>query len=386
MPRILHLADLHLGWSPRFLKTLEMERREERNRLLERAVDFALSSEGAIGLVLIAGDLFEDHRPEAALVASVLYQLRRLEAAGVRVVTVPGNHDEISYHDSVYRQRAAEWPGVLVQNPHPARVATLDVGGTPCHIYSLAYTGGLTRATTPLTEFPPAQGPGRHIAVFHGALDWNPGERSLPLSGAGLAQAGYDYIALGHLHRHHAWALPGGRLLSEILPRGVAVYPGMVEGKGFSDPGEGFFTVADLGEKISLRRVPAGVRPVRSERIDAGAFATADELAEALASRGEGQGIQELRLTGSPSFPLPLVALAEKAGPRFYHLEILDETEFLSPEALARLAGEPTIRGQFVRRLQQALEAAPDERQRRLLDRALRLGLAALSPEGRRGA
>ncbi|WP_324667949.1 hypothetical protein [Geochorda subterranea] len=49
--------------------------------------------------------------------ASALEQFRRLEAAGVRVVTVPGNHDEITCADSVYRERASEWPGLLVQSP-----------------------------------------------------------------------------------------------------------------------------------------------------------------------------------------------------------------------------------------------------------------------------
>lgn len=385
MPRTLHLADLHLGWSPRFLGVLEADRRAERNRLLEKAVDLVLSPGSGIGLVIIAGDLFEDHRPEGSLVTFVLSQLRRLEGAGVRMVTVPGNHDEISYPDSVYRQKSSEWPGVLVQNPNPALAATLDIEGTRYHIYSLAYTGGLTRASAPLADFPSATGPGKHIAVFHGSLDWNAGERSLPLSGAGLARAGYDYIALGHIHRHGVRALSGGQPLSETLPRGAAVYPGMVEGKGFGDPGEGFFTVVDLGETASLQRVPAGVRPVRSEAVDAGAFGSLDELAEVLSSRGVGQSIQRFRLNGSPSFPVDNTALSQKVGSRFYHLEILDETEFLSPETIVRLVNEPTIRGQFVRRLRRALHAEAEESRRKMLERALRLGLAALGAE-RRGS
>ncbi len=57
-------------------------------------------------MVIIAGDLFETHKPEPALVEEVVAQLERLERAGVAVVTVPGNHDEITYADSVYRVHA----------------------------------------------------------------------------------------------------------------------------------------------------------------------------------------------------------------------------------------------------------------------------------------
>src|SRR5690554_6906956 len=97
---MLHLADLHLGWNPPW-EDIASRRREERDRRLFSAVSWALKHQ--IDLVVIAGDLFETHRPDESLVASVRNDLKRLVDAGVSVVTVPGNHDEISYHDSVYR-------------------------------------------------------------------------------------------------------------------------------------------------------------------------------------------------------------------------------------------------------------------------------------------
>src|SRR5690606_18200460 len=109
----------------------------------------------------------------------VISDLKRLIDNGIAVVTVPGNHDEITYADSVYRIHAERWPGVLVQNPMPAHVATLDVHGTPVYVYGLAYTGGLTRARPPISEFPRLDAHGVHVAVFHGSLDWDAGDRSL---------------------------------------------------------------------------------------------------------------------------------------------------------------------------------------------------------------
>lgn len=372
--RILHLADLHLGYEPRFLGPRAQAFQAERDRVLERAVDFALQPESGVQLVVIAGDLFETHRPPARLVEHVLAQLRRLVAAGIPVVTVPGNHDEITYHDSVYLERRQEWPGVLVTNPLPEHVATLEVAGVPVHLYSLAYRGGVTPTRPPLDRFPRVEGQGVHLAVFHGTLDslgLPPDEtgRSLPLRADALARAEYDYIALGHIHARH-----------EIrVGRSLAVYPGPVEGKGFDDPGAGVWQLVDLtpGGQVRLETVPAGQRPIETLALDVTGLEGPENLEAVLRARANPEAILRVRLTGALGFPVDPEALVERLRDRFYHLEIVDETMSLSPALLAAWAQEPTVRGELVRRLQARWEAA-DEAERPVIALALRYGLAAL--------
>ena len=198
--------------------------------------------------MIIAGDLFETHRPGPELVETVLRELRRLEQANIPVLTVPGNHDEITYHDSVYRQRRNDWPGFLVTNPLPEKVTSLHLEDTPFHFYALAYTGGLTKATELLREFPPAADSGVHVGVFHASLDWEAGERSMPVSSQGLAAAGYDYVALGHIHRYQ----------EKTVKQTLMLYPGAVEGKTFADPGPAYRV--ELGRASGGRTAPAAVR------------------------------------------------------------------------------------------------------------------------------
>ncbi|MHB1127008.1 MAG: metallophosphoesterase family protein [Bacillota bacterium] len=367
--RFLHLADLHLGWSPAFLADREAERRRERDGLLARAVDYALNRANKIGLVLIAGDLFESHRPETALVQMSVHELGRLAAGGIQLVILPGNHDEITYHNSVYQEQAERWPGILVRNPRPALVAELEVQGEKCYIYSLAYTGGLTPTTTPLADFPRLDTAGWHIGMFHGSLDWNAGDRSLPLSSDGLAQAGYHYVALGHLHNHRVVQLPAG----------PAVYAGAVEAKGFNDPGEGFFTVVTLSrDGAVLEKVGAGTRRAVVRTLDAGLYAKPAELEEHICSLTDPQAMVRLLLTGVAGFPLEVSGLQERCSRYFYYLEIEDQTTSINPGLLAAWAQEPTIRGLFVRRLQSGLEQAGSERERQVITRALLNGLASL--------
>lgn len=374
--RCLHLADLHLGWAPRDWGGREAERQQERDGLLKKAVDLALDPAARIQLVLIAGDLFETHRPPVDLVVGVLTELERLVRAGVQVVTVPGNHDEITYHDSVYRQYGREWPGLLVTNPQPERVGVLTLNGTPCYLYSLAYTGGITGGTEFLRNFPRGTEDGWHVAVFHGSLDWLAGERSLPLSAQGLADAGYDYVALGHIHQHQV----------KTVGNTVIVYPGMVEGKNLSDPGTGFFTVVEFGaDGPRVERIPVPVRPYRQVTLDVTGM-DADRLRAELKKRADPAAVVDFRLTGVLSFLPDWTRLTEQLKSQYYYCEVRDETAFLDPAVLQQWAEEPTLRGAFLQRMLKRMAAAATSEEQRRNYLAMMKGIAALQGGKARGA
>lgn len=390
--RCLHLADPHLGWEPADLGGKEAERARERDGLLRKAVDFALDPRNRIGLVVIAGDLFDTHRPAAKQVEETLKQLGRLTGAGVALVTTPGNHDEISYTDSVYRTHGDRWPGWLARDPMPAKLATLDVGGTPVHVYSLAYTGGLTRTRPPIREFPHSGEPGVHLAVFHGSLGWDGGDRSLPLEAEALGAAGYDYVALGHFHRFSC----------QQFGRATVVYPGPVEGRSFSDPGTGQFVVAEIAPgQVKVQQVPAaGVRRYVTVEVDVTSLPDAEaldravlEVAGRVAAAGRAGGaaggvdtaateaLVRLELQGTAPFGIDREALAERHRNHFYHLDVAGETSVLAQGEIDQWAIEPTLRGEFIRRVRRRLEeslSAGDEDGAAVARRALIHGLVAL--------
>lgn len=368
MIRILHLADLHLGYLPPW-EDMSEARRQERDARLSAAVDWALAH--GVHLVLIAGDLFETHRPPAPLVDSVIRDLGRLVRSGVHVVTLPGNHDEISYHDSVYRKEEARWPGTLITNPNMARSVTLTCRGHDVHIYSLAYTSGLTRAEKPLAEFPQPEGEGFHIAMLHGSLDWDRGERSLPIDGQALEAAGYHYVALGHIHRY---AVRGRER--------PIVYAGMIEGKDFDDPGTGEYVVVTLEEGgASIAREAAGARRLVTVELDAGAYDGWDELVEAARASIPDGAAARVVLKGAPVFAVRAERLKAALAGGAYYVDVVDETDGIADELIRSLAAEPTVRGAFVQRMLRRLEAA-EPGQEKLIRKSLMRGLEALGWEG----
>lgn len=366
MLRFLHLADLHLGWEPAYLDTKRaLARRERRDGLLTRAVDFALSER--VDLVVIAGDLFETHRPDSKLIQHVLAQLRRLSAAGIELVTTPGNHDEITYADSVYHQARGEWPGRLVLNPTAEHVCTFELKDERIFVYSLAYTGGVTPVERPLRDFPKLSEDGFHLAVFHGTLGGGD-ERSLPLDRTELAAAAYDYVALGHIHQPS----------TSTLGQTPVVYSGCQEGKGFDDPGVPYWTVVEISDgRATVNQVPLEIQRIHVEEVDLTACESVDEIEQRIEALSDADSLVRVRLTGSLHFPLVAEELQARFAHGFHHLEIRDESDTIAPELLDDWAAERTIRGAFVRRMRDELENAALAEDRRRIVRALRYGIQA---------
>jgi len=367
--RLLHLADLHLGWRPSgWPEERAGERRRRRDAVLERAVDVALAE--GVQLVVLAGDLFDTFDPEEACVDSALTQLRRLEDGGALPVTVPGSHDEITYGNSVYRRRRDRWPGLLVTEPWPAHVATLDIGGETVHLYGMAYTGGVSVANLPVRDFPRLEQPGVHVAAFHGALGAAAGgTRSLVLDEEGLAAARYDYVAMGSLHDP----------LQHRFPAGPAVYPGSPEAMGFGDGGCAELTLAEgSGDGMEVRSVALTVQRVDDARLD---LTPVDDIAEVdafLDEFADPDAVQRVRLTGVLWLPdLDASALEDRHRKDFFHLEVRDEVAGLAPELLRRWSREASVRGAFVARMLERREAAGEGGGERLAA-ALRWGIAAL--------
>lgn len=393
MVRLLHLADVHLGWQPRFVTDPAVAQRyvSARHAAFDAALNLAGDRSRQVDVVVIAGDLFDDHRPAAALVEHVIAGLARLVAQGVHVISVPGNHDEITYGDSVYRSYASRWPGVLVSGPAMTHVVSLRCRDDDLHVYGMAYTGGITQVKSPLRDFPRSELDGVHLAVLHGTVTaagttgWLASERSLPLDATALAAAGYDYVALGHLHKPGPAAPPR---------RDGIAYAGMMASRGFDDPGCGSVPIVAVGThgRVSTERVPVDVPP--TERITVRLDGVVDGEAALAHVARHVQGLKpgvfvEICLTGGTSVPVDGEAMAAAATatgiPAFVALR--DETSLLSANQVRQWAGESTLRGFYVRRFvaeepdgDGSMPGGPEaeDEAATINRRALRYGLAAL--------
>jgi len=366
--RILHFADCHLGYVPRWLGERAEERAQDFFKTFSRIVDLACEPANAIGLVVIAGDLFEVHDPDERTVAAARRQFERLADRHLPVVLVPGNHDGVGYAASVYKRE--KFPGVtLVKCPQVGKVLQLTVRGETVHVYSVAHD--LSLDVDPLETLRRTDEPGIHVAVLHasieGSPEWDLKEKDLPISREAIAQSGMHYVALGHYHKY-AQVEAGGVL---------AVYPGSMEGRGFGECGPRVVVIAEVGESgVRVERRECQTRELREITFDLGDRAAGSdaEIAERLLAQRDENLLVRVRLTGPAEFVPDVEAIRARLEGAFFYVEVADETRLVDGALVKSLRDEKTIRGLFVQKMLERVEAS-EGAERETAERALKVGL-----------
>lgn len=221
--KIVHLSDTHLGL--RELHHTDAEGHNVRERdvyaVFAAAIDKAIELKPAA--VIHSGDLFHGHHPAAAALGEALDQIERLRAAGIGFVALAGNH-------STPRGRAIAHPFSLLGRfgvdaihgqPRQLRFGELGITAIP-HSHDHEEMASWIAAADPDPEAR------FNVLVAHVGLAGlsrvgagEPGASELP--GEILESvAGFDYIALGHLHQFDR-------------PRVNAIYAGSPERLSWAD-------------------------------------------------------------------------------------------------------------------------------------------------------
>ncbi len=376
MIRLLHTADLHLGSTFSSLGEKAGERQAAFLATFERLLTLAIKSD--VQLFLVAGDLFDQPRPEPALVGRVQAGLKRLADRGIVPVLLPGTHDNVVAADSVYRQ--TDFPGaVVLAEPTVGEPVCLKIGGEAVYLYGFAYRS--LASGDALAGMARRRAEGIHLGLLHGSKqgspEWDYRKKDLPFTAATLRGWGLDYVALGHYH---------GFEIIEEGGRVCACYPGSPEGKRFGENGPrhaALVTVAAGGAKVEPMAVNTQV--LEEKNFDLAGCEDLAGAATAITGLGRPDLLLRLALTGIVEAPIDLPALHARCRDVFFHLEFEDRTRLFDSAFAARIEREETVRGVFVLRARRLLAEVPAE-QRPLVEEAFREVLVRFRHFGGDGA
>ena len=357
--RILHAADLHLDSPFEGLPASKAAlRRAEQRELLGRLAELAKKEQ--VQLALLAGDLLDSdnsyYEPGEELA-------RCLAGMGVPVFIAPGNHD---YYTPKSPWARLKLPGnVCVFREQEIRGVTLPALGV--RVCGAAF---LEKHSGPLLRgFTVPQGQGlRNILVLHGEVGGRPDSPYDPITEEELAASGFDYVALGHIHRASGLKRAGKTWYA---------WPGCPEGRGFDETGEKTVNLVTLGDDgvCTLETRCIAQRRYEELRVD---VTGADPLlaVHTLLPDETVRDVYRITLTGETEESPDLNRLRLNLEELFFALQLRDETR--PREALWDRAGDDTLRGLFLKKLKAQYESAPDEQARRVIEQAARWGLAAL--------
>lgn len=272
MIRFLHAADLHLDRPFEGLTRLPESLHERAARstfiALHRLVDAALHERA--DFLLISGDLFDNSHRSIKAQHAFVKEMWRLQSALIPVYLVYGNHDFVN---ETWNQLGLP-DNVHVFPETPGCFTLTCANGQVVHVYGFSYHQKWVKENM-AAQYRKSGTADFHIALLHGE------EKSgiddghyAPFTLTDLETAGFDYWALGHIHKR------------QQLPVSVpAWYPGDLQGLSFKD--------SELGLKgasvVHLTQHHAEVRFLPTSDIEwihadrcFGQIETADQLTESL--------------------------------------------------------------------------------------------------------
>ncbi len=293
----LHLADLHFGvetYGYTNNSTGLNTRLEDFSQSLQQAVDYAIDL--PVDLALFAGDAYKRNSPSPTEQRELVKHFCRIADAGIPIVMISGNHDipvmtgkaasidifrtlrpEMFY---VFTNRPALQPPIIETRNGPIAVCCLPYI-SPSHLRNIpayrdmkgeelldAYEEFYNSVMTSMSEQVPEDVPRillSHLTVhgamfggYRGSVIMTDEIQILPST---LASAGYDYVALGHIHRHQNLST------RQEIP---VVYPGSIDRVDFGEADEEKgFVIARIQRGYSeCEFIPVQVREFISIHVD----------------------------------------------------------------------------------------------------------------------
>lgn len=342
--RILHLADIHLGtelYGHVNPATGLSTRVEDFLAALDQAVDDAVSSQ--VDAVLFCGDVYRSRDPNQTYQREFAARVHKLAKAGVQVFLLVGNHDlpmatgransmEIFATLEVPNVQVARKPGLHVLHTRngPLQVAALPWVLRSTLLLKDEYKNKTLDEISHLTAekierimvdlvagldpaLPSVLAAHASVlgAVFGSEQSVMLGQ-DIPLQKSLVANEVFDYVALGHVHKHQV-----------LSTRPLTVYCGSIERLDFGEEREEKGYVA-----VSVERGGAEYRfcPVQARRfltVDVTASGE-DPLAEVLAAVAKAEvadSIVRLRIrTSEEKEPLVLESEVRKALREAHHV------------------------------------------------------------------
>ena len=291
--RLLHFADLHVGMenygrldpaSGVNQRVLDFLHR------LDEVIDYGLEHE--VDLVIFAGDAYRTRNPNPTYQRAFARRIKRLTGTGVPVVLLVGNHDlptMAQKASSVDIFRTLDVPNVIVGRDE--RIHRVETRRGPVQVATIPYpvrqrllaheeyrglsieeldkelqtivTENIQALAAQLAPDIPAVLTA-HLSVsgatFGSERSVMIGRDAVVLKSA-LANPAFDYVALGHIHKHQS-------LNGQNYP--AVVYAGSLERIDFGEEKEpkGFCWVELARGGTTWQFVPVGARPFVTVRAD----------------------------------------------------------------------------------------------------------------------
>ena len=345
--KFVHIADIHMD-SP-FVNLSDKEnlgelKRLEQRKKIKEVIEYI--KENKIDMLFIAGDLYEQQYIKKTTIEYINNLFK--EIPETQIYIAPGNHDP--YLKNSYYSKYKWNENVKIFNSKIEKIEQneVDIYGygfedfycTECGIENLEI------------ENPEKE----NILIMHGTLD-----------GANIEEKGFDYVALGHIHK------------TNFNKENKIIYPGSLVSLGFDELGQHGMIVGEIkNKKLNIEFIPIKASEFVEKRIDVTEIISKEELIEKIDSiEIQPNEYVKIILEGKRNFEINTYELYKLIQEQKI-IKIKNKTKI--NYNLEEIENETTLKGLFAKEIKQKLDSKNlTNEQREILEKAIEIGFEALS-------
>lgn len=352
----VHIADMHfdIPFTTLNKNDLGNERRLEQREAFRKIIEYIKQNE--IDYFFICGDLYEHEYIKQATIEYINNQFK--EVPNTKIYIVPGNHDP-KVANSYYSK--FKWN----DNVHIFSSEIEKISEEDANIYGFGFDNFYMK-NTKVNQIKIDEPNKINILLTHGSVDGGSDElrEYNPMKAQELKTLGFDYIALGHIHKLN---------YDKENPSNI-IYPGSTISCGFDELGSHGMMVGNLDEdkKLQLAFVPVDKKQFYEISLPVDEILSKEELIEMINGENWNEnGYYKIILIGKRNFEIqPLEILKYTTSKNI--IKIKDKTAIKID--LNKLAQEENLKGIFVKNLS---EKMTDENKEEIL-KAIEIGLEAM--------
>ena len=356
--KFVHFADLHLDTkfdNLNGVNGMPEKRRLEQRKVLKEIIEYVELNN--VDILLISGDLYEQKYIRKSSIEYINNLFKKIP--NTQIFIAPGNHDPylansfyntFNWNDNVH----------IFEN----QIEKIKLNGI--NIYGFGFNNYYCE-NSKIEEIKIENTKEINILVAHGSLDGGQEEyrEYNPLSKSKLKKLGFDYIALGHIHKPYYNEEENQRI----------VYPGSPISFGFDELGKhGFIAGKITKEDIKLEFIETDKTQYIEETIDITNLFSNEDIIEK---------IQNLKLNYNNFYKIVL------EGKRFFNINIEEISRLHGIENVIKIkdhtktgidinaiSKENSIRGIFVKRMLERKEKEGLDED--FVEKTIELGLEVL--------
>ena len=355
--KFVHIADMHfdLPFTSLAIKEgLTQKRRLEQRKVLKKVIEYI--KQNKIELLFIAGDFYEQEYIRKITIDYINNLFKQIPET--KILIAPGNHDPL-IKNSYYKEY--NWSkNVYIFNSQINKINIENI-----NIYGYGFEDFYVKDSG-IEQINIDEKEKINILITHASLDSSKAEdmQYNAVSASNLEKLGFDYIALGHIHK------------SNYKTNEKIVYPGSGIALGFDELGKHGMIVGDINlenKNIEIEFIKLDETEFVQKEINVEEIFSEEELIEKINNLNlEEKNLYKIILTGKRNYNIDekkILKLINKQN--ILKIKDFTKTKF----NLEKISKEESLKGFFIK---ECLEKLEIEENKKIIEDVIELGLELL--------